>query len=48
MAVSSERNVNLQDIYCKESAAKCRLVQKTITAVAKSIYHCGCDKTHYF
>lgn len=47
MSVSSERNFNLQDIYYKESAAKCGLVRKTVTAVAKSSYHCGCDKTHF-
>lgn len=34
--MSSERNFSLQDMYCKESAAKCGLVRKTITAVAGS------------
>lgn len=48
MAVTSERNFSLQDIYCKKPAAKCGLVRKAITAVAESSYHCGCDKTPLF
>lgn len=35
-------------MYCKESAAKCGLVRKTVTAVAESSYHWGCDKAHNF